>query len=125
MSDQIPFTLDAPGTFIITSAQTLAAHDLTKFGLSLRRPDNRQEFLADEEAYMRKHGLDTATRAMVSARDWTGLIQAGGHLQSMLKIAATVGQNLWDIGAHNTGMTAQALMEACPRRVEALPGGSN
>ena len=93
--------------------------------LSLRQPDNRARFLAGEAAYMAGFGLSDAEIALVTARDWTGLLQAGGHLQAILKIAATVGKNLWTIAAHNTGMTEAEIIAACPRHTFGLPKGAN
>ncbi|MCW1932294.1 protocatechuate 3,4-dioxygenase [Pararhodobacter zhoushanensis] len=123
MSNSIPLTLDEPGTYVFTAEAALRGHKLTAFGLSLRRPDNRKIFLADEEAYMQKAGLTDAQIALVRARDWTGLIRAGGHLQSMLKVAATVGQDLWHIGAHNAGISREELIALCPRRLDITPEG--
>ena len=101
MSNSVPFNLDPPGTYIYDGPASTRGYKLTKFGLS------------EDEI------------AMVRARDWTGLIKAGGHLQSMLKVAATVGENLWHIGAHNAGMSAEELQALCPRKVTALPGGDD
>ena len=123
MSNSVLFSLDPPGTYVYDGAMATKGYALTRFGLSLRRPENRERFLADEAGYMRQWGLSAAEIDMVRRRDWTALIEAGGHLQSMLKVAATVGQNLWDIGAHNAGMTAEEMMSICPRRVKAVPGG--
>ena len=125
MSNSIQFNLDAPGTYIYTGEMASRGYKLTKFGLSLRRPANREKFLGDEAGYMREAGLSDDEIGMVLKRDWTGLIQAGGHLQAMLKVAATVGQNLWHIGAHNAGLDVQELMNICPRKVSALPGGED
>jgi protocatechuate 4,5-dioxygenase, alpha chain len=125
MSNSIPFNLEPPGTYIYTGEMASKGYKLTKFGLSLRKPANREKFLADEAGYMREAGLSEEELAMVLKRDWTGLIEAGGHLQAMLKVAATVGQNLWHIGAHNAGMEVQELMSICPRKVSALPGGED
>jgi protocatechuate 4,5-dioxygenase alpha chain len=58
----------------------------------------------------------------VRSRDWTGLLEAGGHLQAVLKLAATLGLNIYHIGAHNVGTDAATLYAACPRRMAALPG---
>ena len=123
MSNSVPFNLDAPGTYLYTGEMATRGYHLTRFGLSLRKPANREKFLADEAGYMRDAGLSEEEIKLVLARDWTGLIQAGGHLQSMLKVAATVGQNLWHIGAHNAGMEVQELMNITPRKVSAVPGG--
>jgi protocatechuate 4,5-dioxygenase alpha chain len=73
---------------------------------------------------MTRFALTGAEQALVRARDWTGLLKAGGHLQAVLKIAATVGQNLWHIGAHNADLAVEDMIAACPRRVGGLPEGA-
>jgi protocatechuate 4,5-dioxygenase alpha chain len=122
MSNSVRLNLEEPGTYAPTAERVLQGDRLTRFGLSLRHPANRMQFLADEAGYMAAMGLTEAERGMVLARDWTGLIQNGGHLQAMLKVAATVGQNLWNIGAHNAGISVEEMMRICPRPVSALPG---
>lgn len=115
------FDLEWPGTLVYTSELALRGHKLNRFALTLRSPASRRLFLADEKGYMQSSGLSSAEQAMVLDRDWTGLLRAGGHLQAILKIAATVGQHLWHIGAHHAGTDAETLRAACPRRVSSLP----
>jgi protocatechuate 4,5-dioxygenase, alpha chain len=119
-----PFDLEWPGTLVFTSALALKGHTLNEFALRLRSPACRQAFLADEAAYMERCGLSAEEQALVLGRDWTGLLLAGGHLQAILKVAATVGQHLWHIGAHNAGTDPAILQAACPRRVSGLPPGA-
>nr|WP_246331775.1 hypothetical protein [Sphingomonas chungangi] len=90
---------------------------LNRFALSLKQPSNRATFLADPDAFMNRWDLTERERSLVEARDWTGLLAAGGHLQAILKLAATLGLNLYHIGAHNCGVDAHQMMHACPRRV--------
>jgi protocatechuate 4,5-dioxygenase alpha chain len=116
-------SLEPPDSYVYTGPMSTAGRDINRFALSLKVPANRAAFLRDEEGYMRGYALPAATMALVRARDWTGLIRAGGHLQAVLKIAATVGQNLWYIGAHNAGVPVDELLAACPRRVGGLPEG--
>ena len=118
------FDLEWPGTLVYSSELALRGHKLNVFALSLRSPACRQAFLADEKSYVQDCGLSSQEQAMVFDRDWTRLLRAGGHLQAILKIAATVGQNLWHIGAHNAGTDAETLRAACPRRVSRLPPGA-
>jgi protocatechuate 4,5-dioxygenase alpha chain len=118
------FDLEWPGTLVFTSSLALKGHALNGFALRLRSPACRQAFLADEAAYVEGCGLSAHEQALVLGRDWTGLLLAGGHLQAILKVAATVGQHLWHIGAHNAGIDAAALQAACPRRVCGLPPGA-
>jgi protocatechuate 4,5-dioxygenase alpha chain len=118
------FDLDWPGTLVYSSELALRGQRLNRFALSLRSPACRQAFLADEKSYMQSCGLSPPEPALVVDRDWTGLLRAGGHLQAILKIAATVGQHLWHIGAHNAGTDADTMRAACPRRVSRLPPGA-
>lgn len=115
------FDLDEPGTIEFTAERALAGRALNRFALSLRSPANRAEFLADEPGYLRRFGLPDDQVELVSERDWTGLLRAGGHLQAMLKLAATVGEDLWSIGAHNAGCGRDELIAATPRKVSGLP----
>jgi protocatechuate 4,5-dioxygenase, alpha chain len=117
------FDLTWPGTLVYSAELALRGHRLNRFALTLRSSDCRRLFLADEARYMQSAGLSPKERTMVLDRDWTGLLQAGGHLQAILKIAATVGQHLWHIGAHNAGTDAETLRAACPRLVSRLPPG--
>ena len=118
------FDLDWPGTLVYSAELALQGHTLNRFALRLRSPACRQAFLADEMSYMQSCGLSPQEQALVAARDWTGLLRTGGHLQAILKIAATVGQHLWHIGAHNAGTDAETMRAACPRRVSRLPPGA-
>jgi len=123
MSNSIPLDLDAPGTFLYTPERALKGDRLTQFGLTLRDPENRAKFLNDEVSYMQSMKLTREEIELVTNRDWTGLLNAGGHLQSMLKVSATLGGNLWDIGAHNTGLSISELQSVCPRYVSDIPKG--
>jgi len=114
------FDLDEPGTFLYTGAASSRGYELNRCALTLRSASARGQFLADETAYLKRFGLSDEVCAQVRARDWTALLKAGGHLLALLKIAATVGENLFHIGAHSVGTDARTLYAACPRRVRGL-----
>jgi protocatechuate 4,5-dioxygenase, alpha chain len=115
-------SLQPPDSYIYTGPASTLGKNLNRFSLSLKVPENRAAFLKDESGYMRGYHLSDAEIALVRARDWTGLLKAGAHLQAIVKVAATVGQGLWDIGAHNTGVPTEEMIAMCPRRVGGLPG---
>jgi len=116
------FSLEEPGSYLYSGAASSRGYRLNRFCLSLKVPENRTAFLEDEAAYVARFGLSGAEQALVAARDWTGLLAAGGHLQAILKLAATLGLNLYHIGAHNVGTDAATMHAACPRKVDGLPG---
>jgi protocatechuate 4,5-dioxygenase, alpha chain len=119
---QPSFDLDPPGTYVYNGHMSSRGYALNQFALSLRNSVSRHQFLENEDGYLLRFTLSEEERDLVRARDWTGLLQAGGHIQAILKLAATVGQNLYDIGAHNAGVDRDALYESCPRRVAELGG---
>src|SRR6187200_1097500 len=100
-------SLEPPDTFLYTGLMSTVGRNINRFSLSLKVPNNRTAFLADPDAYMLQYELTPTQQAMVRARDWTALIKAGGHVQAVLKIAATVGENLWHVGAHNAGVPVE------------------
>lgn len=114
-------SLDEPGTIEFTAERALAGRSLNRFAMSLRAAARRAEFLADELDYMQKAELSAVEMKLVQERDWTGLLRAGGHLRAILTLAATVGQDLWAIGAHNADCSRSAMIAACPRQVTGLP----
>jgi protocatechuate 4,5-dioxygenase alpha chain len=99
---------------VFTGEVSRRGYRLNKLGSSLTDPANRTRFLADEVGYMRALALDDAQIALVRARDWAGLIAAGGNIYLMLKLAGTVGQTLLKMGAQMRGETLEAFMATRP-----------
>jgi protocatechuate 4,5-dioxygenase alpha chain len=111
------FDLEQPGTYLFDGRLSTKGFALNRFALSLKVPQNRQRFLQDELAYISEFDVSVEQIQLVMKRDWTGMLKAGGHLQAILKLAATVGENLYHIGAHNCGIDMIEMQTACPRRV--------
>ena len=49
-------------------------------------------------------------KRQVADRDWTGMVAAGGNVYVFLKIAATVGSSLLEVGADMRGETIDQFM---------------
>ncbi len=111
------FDLEPPGTYLFDCPRSTRGFLFNRFALSLKQPRNRELFLQDEAAYASSFGLTPEEKDLIARRDWTGMLRAGGHLQAILKLAATVGQNLYHIGAHNCGVDVEVMLAVCPRRV--------
>ena len=106
--------MDAPPMTVFTGELSRRGYRLNALGMSLTDPANRRRFLADEVAYMRAIGLDDDQIRLVQARDWAALVTAGGNIYLLLKIAATVGQTLIQMGAQMRGETVEAFMATRP-----------
>lgn len=96
---------DIPGTTLFDGAQARKGYALNKMCFSFNEAANRAAFLADEEAYCTKYGLDEPQRAAIRARNVLDLIAAGGNVYYLAKFAGIFGLDVQDIGAQQTGMT--------------------
>ena len=92
----------------------MAGYRLNKLSASLIDPANRANFLADEPAYCRRFDLTDDETKLIKNRDWTGMVEAGGNVYVFLKIAATVGSNLLEVGAEMRGEALTQFMATRP-----------
>jgi protocatechuate 4,5-dioxygenase, alpha chain len=90
---------EIPGTNVFTGERSRRGYRLNKMAMSLGDPGNRARFRADETGYMTGMELGAAEQDAVGRRDWSGLLAQGGNIYLMLKLAATVGQNLGEMQA--------------------------
>ena len=100
---------DIPGTTLFDGAQAQKGLALNRMCFSFNSAENRAAFLKDEEAYCRKYGLTDAQRAAVESRQVLKMIEAGGNVYYLAKLAGIFGLNVQDIGAQQTGMTVEAF----------------
>ena len=103
-----------PGTTVFTGVLSQQGYRINKLAMSLTDPANRESFRADEQAYMAHYGLSADEIDLIARRDWAGLIERGGNVYVLLKIAATVGQNLLQMGAQMRGETLDEFMKTRP-----------
>ena len=93
------------GTTPFDGEQAKKGYALNKMCFSFNSAENRAEFLQDEEAYMRKYGLNAQQADAIRARNVLQLIAAGGNAYYLAKFAGIFGLDMQDIGAQQTGMT--------------------
>jgi protocatechuate 4,5-dioxygenase alpha subunit len=105
---------DIPGTFVFTGERSQQGYRLNRLSMTLTRKENREQFLADEEGYMERLGLTAEERGLVRRRDWAAIIENGGNIYLTLKIAATLGQNLLQMGAQMRGEDLKTFMATRP-----------
>jgi len=75
--------------------------------LFLQRGDNRKSFVADEDAYCARYGLNQAQRNAIRHRNVLELMAAGGNIYYLAKFAGIFGLSVQDLGAQQTGMTVE------------------
>ena len=94
-----------PGTTIFDGTQARKGYALNKMCYSFNSAENRAAFLRDEDAYCAKFGLTEAQRGAVRNRNVLELIDAGGNVYFLAKLAGIFRLDVQDLGAQQTGMT--------------------
>lgn len=77
---------------------------MNKLFMSLRTAANRERFLADEAAYCREFGLSAEQEQAVLGRDWQAMIDLGGSIFYVYKLAMMDGRSMQYLGGVFTGM---------------------
>ena len=104
---------DIPGTYVQDAAHLRKGYHLNMFCMSLNRADNREDFRADEAAYLDRFPMTDAQRRAVLARDWLGMLRLGGNIYYTFKLATFDGQTMQHVGAlmSGTGMTVDEFRQ--------------
>ena len=95
---------DIPGTFVFDADRSREGYHLNQFCISLRLQSNRDEFSADEEAYLDAYPMSSQQREAVLKRDWNLLLELGGNIYYTSKLAANDGINFQNLAGIMTGM---------------------
>lgn len=95
--------MDLPGTIVFTGEQSSRGYRINRMAMSLTDAANRASFVADEAGYMRGMGLDDDEIAMVGRRDWHAMLQHGGSIYLLIKIAGALGVSIQAVGRHTAG----------------------
>ena len=100
---------EIPGTIIFDGAQAQKGLALNRMCFSFNDAGNGAAFLRDEDAYCTKYGLTPEQHAAVQHRNVLEMIEAGGNVYYLAKLAGIFGLNVQDIGAQQTGMSVEAF----------------
>ena len=100
---------DIPGTTLFDGTQARKGYALNKMCFSFNSARARAEFQHDEEAYMRRFGLNAEQADAIRQRNVLALIATGGNAYYLAKFAGIFGLDMQDIGAQQTGMSKDAF----------------
>ena len=119
MSDPARSPIDVPGTPVFDGQTSRRGLRMNKMFMSFRSAESRARFLADEPAYCREFGLTPEQEEAVVDRDWQAMIDLGGSIFYVYKLAMLDGRSMQYLGGVFTGMTEedfQAALRAGGRR---------
>jgi protocatechuate 4,5-dioxygenase alpha chain len=121
MSANLDLSLEAPSVYLFTGELCTRSYKLNRFAFDFKYPQVRDRFAKDPESLMAEYGLTDKEKALVRARDWTGLVAAGGNHFNIIKIAAAVGESHLHVGAHMCGANWNEFKHTLPHRVDIMP----
>lgn len=98
---------EIPGTTIFDGEKAQQGYALNRMCFSFNSAENRAAFLKDEDGYCARYGLNEQQREAVRQRDVLKLIEAGGNVYYLAKLAGIFGLSVQDIGAQQTGMNVE------------------
>ena len=100
-----------PGTPVFDGDAAVRGYALNAMCYSFNDAANRAAFLADEEAYLDRFNLTPQQREAVRSRNVLQMIEAGGNIYYLAKLAGIFGLNVQDVGAQQTGMSVEAFRQ--------------
>jgi protocatechuate 4,5-dioxygenase alpha chain len=103
--------IDVPGTYVFDAEQSRRGYRLNTMFMSLRDPANRTRFLADEQAYCDSYGLSDEQARAVLRRDWNRMMELGGNIFYLVKLAMTDHRSMQYLGGVFSGMTEEEFVQ--------------
>lgn len=96
---------DIPGTQVVTPERSRMGYPLNQFCMTLNREEGRREFRQDERAYLDKFPMTEEQKQAVLHRDWLQLLDLGGNIYYIWKIAACDRKSIQYLGGAMSGIT--------------------
>jgi protocatechuate 4,5-dioxygenase alpha chain len=102
---------DIPRTPLFDGRMARKGYALNRMCYSFNEAENRKAFVADEDAYCERYGLDAEQREAIRNRNVLQLLAAGGNAYYLAKFGGIFGLDMQDIGAQQTGLSKQAFKD--------------
>ena len=96
---------DIPGTVLFDGEKLRQGYQLNKFLSSLVEADNRKTFKSDQAEYLTTFTMSEQQRDAVLKRDWPRMLELGGNIFCMTKLAILDGTPFQQVNAIMSGMS--------------------
>lgn len=96
---------DIPGTTVFTAERSHEGFHLNQFCMSLKVPENRERFKANEAQYLEEWPMTAGQKRAVLDRDYNAMIAQGGNVYFLAKIFSSDGVSFQSAAASMTGMS--------------------
>lgn len=102
---------DIEGTYVFDGRRARQGYPLNDMCMSLNEPANRDEFRRDSDAYMARYGLSEEQMDAVRRRDWIAMLELGGNIYFLAKLASLDGLTMQELGALQSGVTTEEFVQ--------------
>ncbi len=99
-------------TYVFDGDASRRGYRLNKLFMTLRDSDARARFVADEAMYCDEFGLSAEQTRAVLDRDWTAMLDLGGSIFYVFKLAMVDQRSMQYLGGVFTGMTEEEFVAA-------------
>ena len=103
---------DLPGTYVFDGPTSRRGHNMNKLFMSLVDEGARKEFTADEGGYCARFGLSEDQTTAILQRDWQAMLDLGGSIFYVYKLAMMDGLSMQYLGGVFTGMSEDEFKAA-------------
>jgi protocatechuate 4,5-dioxygenase alpha chain len=107
MTPSMPTQIDRehpiPDTQVFGLRESHRGFRINRLCSSLTDAANRARYKAGEEAYLDEFKLSPEEKALVLARDFSGLLAAGGNIFYLVKLGGVTGNPIYHMGAQMRG----------------------
>ncbi len=103
---------DPPRLTVFDGAMSQRGYRINRFAKTLTTPAGRDAFRADPRATMAKLGLTDEEMVLIESQQWQALLERGGSIYLLAKIAIAMGGTLYHVGAQMRGQSHAEFMQA-------------
>lgn len=103
---------DLPGTPVFDGRASRRGLRMNQLFMSLRTAANRERFAADEKAYCEQYRLTPEQERAVLERDWQAMVDLGGSIFYIYKLAMMDGKSMQYLGGVFSGMSEDEFRAA-------------
>lgn len=100
-----------PGTTVFDGRQAMKGYHLNKMCYDFNRAENREGFKADEEGWMEAYRLTEAQKQAIRGRDILKMIEEGGNIYYLAKLAGIFQLSVQDVGGLQTGRSTEEFQD--------------
>ncbi len=105
------YHIEIPGTTIFDGKMAMKGYALNKMCYAFNKAVNRDAFKADEEGFMKEYGLNEQQKQAIRDRNILAMIEAGGNIYYLAKLAGIFKLGVQDVGGLQTGRTTEEFQQ--------------